>query len=101
MEGSYGPTKRDSKEQQTVLTPAHVCVPSIPTTLANITHLQTAELEHNKVAVPPDHTTSLSVFLAWRVHKSLAQVLTASCGTFRAITSCSKAPCFCLTCKKA
>lgn len=49
----------------------------------------------------PDHTRSLSVFLAYRVHKSLAQVHTASCGTFRAITSCSKAPCFCLTYKKA
>lgn len=68
--------KRDHKEQQTVLIPVHVCALSIPITLANISHLQMAELEHNKVPVPPDHTRSLSVFLAWRVHKSLAQVHT-------------------------
>lgn len=93
--------KGTSKEQQTVLIPVHICALSIPITPTNISHLQMAELEHNKVPVPPDHTRSLSVFLAWRVHKSLAQVHTASCGTFRAITSCSKAPCFCLTYKKA
>lgn len=98
--GSFVPMKRDQQRAANCTDPCPCLSLSIPSTLANISHLQTAELEHHKVPVPPDHTRSLSVFLAWRAHKSLAQVHSASCGTFRAITSCSKAPRFCLTYKK-
>lgn len=101
-EGSYVKRKGTGKEQQTILIPVQVCVLSIPVIYANTIHLQMGELKHNRVPILPGITKCLSsVFLAWSVHKSLAQVRTASCGTFKAITYCSKAPCFCLTCKKA
>lgn len=101
VEGSYVPMKRDQQRAAKRTDPCSCSCSQHPNHPGKHHPLQTAELEHNKVPVPPDHTRSLSVFLAWRVHKSLAQVLTASCGTFRAITSCTKAPRFCLTCKKA
>lgn len=72
MEGSYVPMKKGAAKSSKLQISGHVCALSIPITLANITHLQTAQLEHSKVPVPPHYTRSLSVFLAWRVQKSLA-----------------------------
>lgn len=53
------------------------------------------ELKHNIVPVLTGSTKRLScVFLARSIQKSSAQVCTASCGTLKVITHCSKAPCF-------
>lgn len=56
----------------------------------------------NKVPIPRGSIKCLlSVFLARSIYKSPAQVHTASYGTFKVLTYSSKAPSFCLACKKA
>lgn len=99
-EGSYVKRKKTDKVQQTVLIPFQVCVLRVPITQANIIHAQMGELKYNKIQILPGSTKCLlSVFLAWSACKSLAQVHTASCGTFKGTTYCSKIPWFCLTYK--